>query len=98
MGLISSEGDGESVEMVTLDSFNLDNVSFIKIDVEGHEIEVLKGARATLERNKPVMVIEVYGRSDKDDRLDFIRSLGYDVTHISDEDYLCVPIQAQKLP
>lgn len=32
------------VQICTLDSFDIKSVSFIKIDVEGHEIEVLKGA------------------------------------------------------
>lgn len=33
-------------------------VSFIKIDVEGHEIEVLKGAEATIARHRPNLLIE----------------------------------------
>ncbi|MGI8963127.1 MAG: FkbM family methyltransferase [Thermomicrobiales bacterium] len=34
------------------------SVSFIKIDVEGHEIEVLSGAAATIARHKPNMLVE----------------------------------------
>ena len=33
------------VEVIALDSMGLENVRFIKIDVEGHELEVLKGAQ-----------------------------------------------------
>lgn len=40
-----------NVEVRTLDSFHLENVGFIKIDVEGFEIEVLKGAVETLKSN-----------------------------------------------
>lgn len=43
-----------SVEIVpvrTLDSYGLGDVGLIKIDVEGAEIDVLRGARETLERN-----------------------------------------------
>lgn len=41
----------ERVRVMTLDSLQLDNIGLIKIDVEGHEAEVLRGAVQTLERN-----------------------------------------------
>lgn len=41
-----------NVEMRTLDSFGLDNVGFIKMDVEGFEPKVLEGAKETLKRNR----------------------------------------------
>ena len=46
------------VETRTLDSFNISNVSMIKIDVEGHEEAVISGARKTIEINRPVLIIE----------------------------------------
>lgn len=42
-----------------LDDFGFTEVDFIKIDVEGHEVEVLKGATATIEKSRPVLLIEV---------------------------------------
>lgn len=42
-----------------LDDLDLGPVGFIKIDVEGHELAVLEGARATIARDKPTMVIEM---------------------------------------
>jgi len=42
----------------TLDSFNLENISLIKIDVQGWEKKVLKGAEETLKRCKPLLIIE----------------------------------------
>jgi FkbM family methyltransferase len=39
------------VPSATLDSFNINNISFIKIDVEGHELDVLKGSLETLKNN-----------------------------------------------
>lgn len=50
------------VELRTLDSYDLDDVSFIKIDVEGHEEAVLAGATATLRRSTPVLLIEIEER------------------------------------
>jgi FkbM family methyltransferase len=47
-----------SVNVITLDSLNLDNISMIKIDVENHENEVLEGAKQTILRNKPIIFIE----------------------------------------
>lgn len=44
-----------------LDQFNFGEVDFIKIDVEGHELEVCQGAEETLRRCKPVMLIEQKG-------------------------------------
>jgi FkbM family methyltransferase len=38
----------EMVEMKTLDSFNLDQFNFINMDVQGYELEVLKGSTETL--------------------------------------------------
>lgn len=66
------------VRVETLDSQNLENVKFIKIDVEGYETEVLRGGRQTILRDKPVMYIE----DDRDDKreglYDELRSLGYE--------------------
>jgi FkbM family methyltransferase len=46
----------------TLDSFGLSDVSFIKIDVEGHEEAVLAGGRDTIAGNRPVALVEAEDR------------------------------------
>lgn len=43
---------------ISIDSLNLPRVNFIKIDVEGAELEVLYGAEETLERCKPKVILE----------------------------------------
>ncbi|MCM8807767.1 MAG: FkbM family methyltransferase [Candidatus Omnitrophica bacterium] len=50
------------VPVFRLDDFNFRNVSFIKIDVEGHEDKVLEGAQETILREKPVILIEIEQR------------------------------------
>lgn len=47
------------VPLRTLDSFGFEALDFIKIDAEGHEVEVLEGAQETLVRFSPTMIIEV---------------------------------------
>lgn len=55
-----------------LDEFGL-RPSFIKIDVQGFEYEVLLGAQHTIEQARPVLLIESPGRKEKD----FLSGLGY---------------------
>lgn len=53
----------ESIEVMTLDQYvninKLENITFIKIDVEGYEPQVLKGAIETIKKYKPTIFIEV---------------------------------------
>jgi FkbM family methyltransferase len=47
-----------NVRKLALDEYNLPRVDLIKIDVEGMEMEVLQGAARSIERSRPVMLIE----------------------------------------
>jgi hypothetical protein len=47
------------VPVVTLDSIDLRCVSFIKIDVEGYEMDVLRGASRLLDQYHPILLIEI---------------------------------------
>ena len=49
----------KTVEVITLDSFGLGSVSLIKIDVEGHELEVLRGAQSTVAESRPAVIVEI---------------------------------------
>ncbi|KIL99004.1 SAM-dependent methyltransferase [Paramagnetospirillum magnetotacticum MS-1] len=58
-GGISTGGDvGEDCPLVTLDSYGLQSLKLIKIDVEGAESEVIDGARHTITRTRPVLYVE----------------------------------------
>lgn len=68
------------VSIRRLDRLALDPIGFIKIDVEGHELDVLAGARDLIARDKPTLVVEIEARHTKRplaDSLDEIESYGY---------------------
>jgi FkbM family methyltransferase len=48
----------ETVRIRALDDYGLTDVDFIKIDVEGSELDVVKGAEDTIIRCKPMIVVE----------------------------------------
>lgn len=51
-----------NVKICPLDDLGLVDISFMKIDVEGHEPSVLRGALRLLEKEKPVLLIEIEHR------------------------------------
>jgi FkbM family methyltransferase len=69
-----------AVKTETLDELHLEDVGFIKIDVEGHELSVLRGARATLSRCHPTLVVELEERHTKrriEDLIAEVEAYGY---------------------
>lgn len=52
----------ELVEVARLDRVIREDVAFVKVDVEGHELEVLKGASGVIERSKPIFLVEAEER------------------------------------
>ncbi|HEY4282988.1 MAG TPA: FkbM family methyltransferase [Chthoniobacterales bacterium] len=85
------------VEIRTLDSFNIESVSFIKIDVEGHELHVLRGATRTLSTHRPTILVEI--KTENLDavfrllsELDYVRHVPGELnSHPASENHLFVP-------
>jgi FkbM family methyltransferase len=50
------------VRLTRLDELGLPPVSGLKLDVEGHELEALRGSEALLERDRPAVLVEVEER------------------------------------
>lgn len=68
----------EYVDVVSLDSLELDNVYLIKMDIEGMEEAGLIGARKLIERNTPLLWIE-WIKSNKQNLIHFCKGIGYRV-------------------
>ena len=78
--VIQEKGD---TKICTLDSLNLNNVDLIKIDVEGYEMEVIKGAIETIKNVKFIMIelnnnAKRYGSSNREIEK-FLPTLGFEI-------------------
>ena len=71
---VGAGGIGSSLR--PLDSFELENVSVIKIDVEGFQAEVLKGAVKTIARWKPVLIVEIF-KTARQETFRLLEQFGY---------------------
>ena len=91
------------VKLKTIDSYEYDNIGFIKIDTEWHEDFVIDGAIDTINKNRPNMVIEIMGghnieTAPKDivDKINHtiqkVCDLGYTHQQISYHDFLFLPV------
>jgi len=77
-----------------LDDISINNkIGFIKIDVEGHEKNVLMGGRYLIKKNKPVMLIEIEERHTKIpviETINFIKNLNYDCYYFLKENLISI--------
>jgi FkbM family methyltransferase len=79
----------EKVRQVSLDSMNLVNVRLMKIDIEGMEEAALEGARVTIERDRPLCLVE-WIKSDKAALVAFFKQRNYTVLDYG-MNILCLP-------
>lgn len=66
----------EKVRQVSLDGMQLSNVRLIKVDIEGMEESALQGAQATIERDRPLCLVE-WIKSDKAALIAFFKQRHY---------------------
>ena len=71
-------GESIKVPLVRVDDLGLSQVTFIKIDVDGHEVPVLRGAEAVIKADRPGLLIEVEQRIQPvGDVIELMRGYGY---------------------
>ena len=100
-GVAAGKG-GDKAPLRPLDGYTFENLSVLKIDVEGFEDQVLDGARNTIATHKPVVFIEIQGGKDWDSAPPEVRekiantankltAFGYRVDRIGVFDYIALP-------
>jgi FkbM family methyltransferase len=82
----------EKVTIKRLDDLDLDNISLIKIDVEGYELEVFEGGQETIQRNRPVILIEIWKKYNEK-YFSWIHQHFpfYRIDYIDGDDYILIP-------
>jgi FkbM family methyltransferase len=78
----------ENIEIVPLDKFQL-SPDFIKIDTQGFELFILKGAKNTL-KNKPVLLLECEKKQKRQLVLKYLTPLGYTIVETIKKDSVWV--------
>lgn len=92
VGFGDTRPDFEMVEVCALDALSFTPVSFIKIDAEGSEYEIVTGAKRLLSRDRPVMFVE-YEHEDTSERglRVLLESLSYELVKFPGN-WLCLPL------
>ena len=78
IGQVINYDNLQPVKMISIDGLKLERVDLIKIDIEGMELEALKGAKLTLDKHKPALLVEKI-KSNAADISDYLNALGYKV-------------------
>ena len=79
--IINSEYNSFKVRTVKLDDILINNpIGFVKIDAEGHEKDILMGAKEIIKKRKPNLLVEIeeqYTNEKVESKIEFINNLGY---------------------
>jgi FkbM family methyltransferase len=73
-----SAGKTVAIQKMSIDALSLPRVDFIKLDVEGMELEALEGARQTIERSRPIFLVESI-KAGRERLRGFLSDCGYKV-------------------
>jgi FkbM family methyltransferase len=89
----TSSSDPNTTETITIDSLNLPQLNFMKIDVEGMETKVFMGMKDTIKKFKPVILFESW-KKEYNQTIDTLKSLNnYNIIKIKNslcDDYIAI--------
>lgn len=79
-GALSIEryNQGEPIPIITIDDLDLHSCNLMKIDVEGYEAKVLKGAKKTINKFRPILYVENNREETSRATIETLLDLGYD--------------------
>jgi FkbM family methyltransferase len=72
-------GETWKPQFVAIDALDLDRCALIKVDVDGHELEVLRSGEMQIERYRPALYFENDLREASNALLSYVQGLGYDM-------------------
>ena len=96
----NTNSDRYPIKLITIDSLQLDKLDFIKLDVEGYEINVIEGAINTIKKCNPIITIEAweylngkytYSLQNTVNKFKILIDNGYTIHHIEGPDFVCLP-------
>lgn len=73
----TGKGKDKGAQLLTLDDYQLDNVSLLRIDANGQEMKVIKGALRTILRDKPALLVRIAEGPHAQNTIESIENLGY---------------------
>ena len=73
------ESNDSTIPLFSIDSLNLSKISLIHLDVEGYEYNALLGAKKTILRDKPYLIIEILHGDFKKKIIPYLKSLKYEI-------------------
>lgn len=88
---------GGDIPMITIDELNFEGCNLLQLDVEGFEHQAVLGAKNTIKKFKPVIVLELkghgehYGFTDIE-TINLVESLGYKLKTTLRADHIFLPI------
>ena len=89
---VNMDNNYKTIDSVTLDEFvkekRLDKIDFVKVDIEGFEMNFLQGAKETIKQFKPKLFFEIdekkliQQKTSPEELVEEIRFLGYKILDI----------------